>query len=146
MGMRVVALVEEFLGINTELEILSKGGVVSGKIFNKIMFLDSKHRIKDRIVAGASFAAGQISNQMNRVQSDMKQEGGSDEKIREGGGRQPGGRDEPDRGRSREEDNDRRGRPRDDGNDMRGSRDDPSRRSEDFGDRRGPPPRRDERR
>ena len=139
MGMRVVALCEEMLRINTDLEILSKGGVVSGKIFNKIMFLDSKHRIKDRIVAGASFAAGQIANQMNRVQNDMNQEGGRDDKNRDGGGSgQPGGRDESDRGWSREENDDRREQER--------PRDDPLRRRGDFGDRRGPPPRRDDRR
>ena len=73
MGMRVVALVEEFLGINSELKILQKGGVVSGKILDKIFILDRKHRIKDRLIAAASFAYRQVSNQVNRVQSEMQQ-------------------------------------------------------------------------
>jgi hypothetical protein len=72
MGMRVVALCQEFLGINSELEILRKGGVVSGKLLDKALILDRQHRIKDRLISGGSFLVRQISNQVNRVQSEMQ--------------------------------------------------------------------------
>ena len=110
MGMRVVALCEEFLGINSELEILRKGGVVSGKILDKVLILDRQHRIKDRLIAGGTFLFRQVSNQINRVQSDMQPQ-----PDRRQDGTQRGDRydDYRDNGRGRGDrpvDGDRRGR------------------------------------
>jgi len=51
MGMRVVGLVQLILAINSELRILGKTAKVSGLIFDKIMIMDRKHRIKDKIAA-----------------------------------------------------------------------------------------------
>lgn len=74
MGMRVVALCYEMLGINTELDIVRKGGVVTGKILDKLFILDRKHRIKDRMIAGLTFAYHQIYNQINKAQTEMQEE------------------------------------------------------------------------
>merc|ERR1712013_259459 len=51
MGMRVVGLVQLVLALNSELRILGKAATVGGLLFDKIMIMDRKHRIKDRIVA-----------------------------------------------------------------------------------------------
>jgi hypothetical protein len=61
MGMRVVATGQELWNINVELELMHKVGVVSGKILDKLLILDRKHRIKDRILRGASFLYDQVS-------------------------------------------------------------------------------------
>jgi len=100
MGMRLVALGEEIFGINTELGLLRKGGVVAGKVFDKILFLDRKHRIKDRLIAGASLAYDQVSSQMNSMQDNNERDVGRRAQPR-------------DRDRSVNED-DRRWRPQDD--------------------------------
>ena len=72
MGMRVVSLGQEMVGINSELELLRKLGVVSGKVFDKLMILDRKHRIKDRLVTGFSWAYDQVSRTASQVQNDMQ--------------------------------------------------------------------------
>jgi len=73
MGMRVVALIGEAMRINAELNVARKVARVGGKIFDKMMILDSKHRIKDRIVKGASWAYEKASNTAARVQEDIKE-------------------------------------------------------------------------
>ena len=55
MGMRVVAMAGVVVNINRELQLLRKMGTVSGLVLDKILILDRQHRIKDRILAGASF-------------------------------------------------------------------------------------------
>ena len=72
MGMRVVALTGEALRINSELSIATKVMIVSGKIFDKIMILDRKHRIKDRIVKGATIAYDMASRTFTSVQNDIQ--------------------------------------------------------------------------
>lgn len=49
-GMRVVSLALEVKDINEELGLIPKIMTMSGKIFDKLMIMDRKHRIKDRIV------------------------------------------------------------------------------------------------
>ncbi|CAB9511588.1 expressed unknown protein [Seminavis robusta] len=155
MGMRVVALCEEFLGINAELEILRKGGVVTGKVLDKLLILDRQHRIKDRLISGATFLFGQISNQVNRVQSDMQQpprddrrrDDRSDDRGRPNNNNMdrdrrrddrpfdndPRRRDDRDRDDPRRRDGERgRDRPYDNRRDDRG-RDDPRRRDDERG-------------
>lgn len=75
MGMRVVALVEEFLEINNELRVIQKLGTVSGKILDKILILDRKHRIKDRIAGGITYVYNQVSRAANPG-SDSAEGGG----------------------------------------------------------------------
>jgi hypothetical protein len=66
MGMRVVATVLELWEIQMELEIIPKIGTVSGKVMDKVLILDRKHRIKDRMVSilsrGYAFLLTQTSN------------------------------------------------------------------------------------
>jgi hypothetical protein len=76
MGMRVVALTSEAMRINAELRIASKVLIVSGKIFDKIMILDRKHRIKDRLVRGATMAYDMASRTFTNVQNDIQQGSG----------------------------------------------------------------------
>jgi hypothetical protein len=105
MGMRVVSLLEEVVAINAELRILSKGATVSGKIFDKIMILDRKHRIKDKIVTVCSFAYDAVAKTASKVQSDMKDDDDDDNR---GGDRTRG---DARRGDDRRGD-ERRGEPR----------------------------------
>lgn len=88
IGMRVVSLAQEILQINYELELLSKFGVVSGKVLDKLLILDRKHRIKDRLVAGTSWAYDRISRTAAEVQNDMQSPSrGGDERF--SGNRRP---------------------------------------------------------
>jgi hypothetical protein len=63
--------------INKELKLMSKTMVVAGKVLDKILILDRKHKIKDRIVTGATFLYEQVSGAAKQVQSDMNDRGGS---------------------------------------------------------------------
>ncbi len=83
MGMRVVSLAGEALEINRELNCARKVGRVGGKIFDKMMILDRKHRIKDRIIQGASFVYDRASSTASRVQSDMKERREEDDRDRD---------------------------------------------------------------
>ncbi len=73
MGMKVVALIGEAMVINSELKVARKVATVGGKIFDKMMILDRKHRIKDRIVKSATWAYEQVSNTAARVQEDVRE-------------------------------------------------------------------------
>lgn len=74
MGMRVVSLFEEVLSINSDLKMMTKVGIVSGKILDKVLVLDRKHRIKDRLIAAFSWAYEQVSRTAEQVQTDMRDE------------------------------------------------------------------------
>jgi hypothetical protein len=65
MGARVVALMSAMLTINSELQVLTKLGVVSGKVFNKLLILDRKHNVRNRIISGFNFVSTQVANAMN---------------------------------------------------------------------------------
>ena len=75
MGMRVAGLVKVVLGINTELRILGKAATVSGLIFDKIMIMDRKHRIKDKIVAIFQWGYDKVANTAEQVKEEMGDEG-----------------------------------------------------------------------
>lgn len=72
MGMRVVGLVQLVLAINSELRILGKAATVGGLIFDKIMIMDRKHRIKDRIVAISKWGYEKVSKTAEQVKEDME--------------------------------------------------------------------------
>ncbi|KAL7480908.1 hypothetical protein ACHAW6_006573 [Cyclotella cf. meneghiniana] len=74
MGMRVVGMIQLVLRINSELRILSKAGTVGGLIFDKIMIMDRKHRIKDKIIAVCKWMYDKISNTAAEMQADLKEE------------------------------------------------------------------------
>lgn len=77
MGARVVAVGSVVVDINKELKLMSKTMVVAGKVLDKILILDRKHKIKDRIVTGATFLYEQVSGAAKQMQSDMNDRGGS---------------------------------------------------------------------
>lgn len=72
MGARVVELTYEVLRINRELALLRKFGVVSGKVLDKILIMDRKHRIKEKLIEGASFAYEQITRSMSSSKNDVQ--------------------------------------------------------------------------
>mmetsp|Transcript_19509 Transcript_19509/g.40732 ORF Transcript_19509/g.40732 Transcript_19509/m.40732 type:complete len:211 (-) Transcript_19509:123-755(-) len=74
MGMRVVGLFQVVLTINSELKILSKTATVGGLIFDKIMIMDRKHKIKDKIVAICRWGYDKVSRTASQIQEDMQQE------------------------------------------------------------------------
>lgn len=73
MGMRVVALIGEAIEINYDLNIARKTAVVSGKIVDKLLILDRKHRIKDKVWSGMSWVYDKVSTATSRVQNDIQQ-------------------------------------------------------------------------
>lgn len=74
MGMRVVSLGQEMVEMNRELGLLVKLGRVSARILDKLMVLDRKHNVRDRVVAGVSFLYDQISATASRMQTDIRQQ------------------------------------------------------------------------
>eukprot|EP00592_Proboscia_alata_P000556 CAMPEP_0194373886 /NCGR_PEP_ID=MMETSP0174-20130528/22284_1 /TAXON_ID=216777 /ORGANISM="Proboscia alata, Strain PI-D3" /LENGTH=523 /DNA_ID=CAMNT_0039153165 /DNA_START=42 /DNA_END=1613 /DNA_ORIENTATION=- len=84
MGMKVVAFVQEMVAINSELSVLSKTSVVCGKIFDKLMVLDRKHSIKDRLLSMLRWLYEKISRAANQVQSDIQDSGDNDIKETSG--------------------------------------------------------------
>ena len=92
MGMRVVSLGQEMVEMNRELGLLVKLGRVSARILDKLMVLDRKHNVRDRVVSAVSFLYDQISATASRMQTDIRQQ-------------QEGRRDqEPPRGNRRRDD------------------------------------------
>ena len=71
MGMRVVGLVKVVLDIQSDLRILGKAATVGGLIFDKVMIMDRKHRIKDRIVAISKWGYEKVSRTADQVKEDM---------------------------------------------------------------------------
>lgn len=73
MGMKVVSLVEELLDINSELQLLGKLQVVNGKIFDKLLILDRKHKIKDKVTSILQWIFQNASRAANQVKADIEE-------------------------------------------------------------------------
>jgi hypothetical protein len=73
MGMKVVSLVEELLDINSELQLLGKLQVVNGKIFDKLLILDRKHKIKDKVTSILQWMFQNASRAANQVKADIEE-------------------------------------------------------------------------
>ena len=69
----MVSLTAELVEINSELEILSKLQTVCGKIFDKLLILDRKHRIKDKLVTTLQWIYSKASSAAQQVQTDMQE-------------------------------------------------------------------------
>ncbi len=74
MGMRLVGLVRVALAINSELRILGKAATVGGLVFDKVMIVDRKHRIKDKIVAICKWGYEKVSRTAEQVKEEMQDE------------------------------------------------------------------------
>jgi hypothetical protein len=71
MGMRIVALVREFITIaNTDLHLPNKSAVVASAILDKLLILDRQHSIRQRI--GSAISA--LIDTISRIQRDMQQQ------------------------------------------------------------------------
>lgn len=77
MGARLVALAHVFVDVNAELKLLSKTMVVTSKIVDKIFILDRKHKIKDKVVAGATLLYERVSGMAKQVQKDIMNDRGT---------------------------------------------------------------------
>ena len=74
MGMRLVGLVREAMAINSDLRILGKTATVGGHVFDKLMIMDKKHRIKDKIVAIFKWGHDKIATTAEQVKDEMQDE------------------------------------------------------------------------
>ena len=74
MGMRVVGLARVAMAINSELRILGKAATVGGLVFDKVMIVDRKHRIKDKIVAICKWGYEKVSRTAEQVKEEMQDE------------------------------------------------------------------------
>lgn len=126
MGMRVAALAGEIININAELELMSKTATVGGRILDKLLILDRKHRIKDRIMIVLRWLYDRVTRTAAQVQADMQGRTREEEEQKEAD--LGGGLFGENIGTRRE------GRPA-----PRGFRDDNDRRREDFLPPRRPP-------
>lgn len=72
MGMRVVSLTEEVFAINSELHVFGKARVVGGKILDKLLIVDRKHKIRDKLASTMQWIFGKVSNAANQVKNDMQ--------------------------------------------------------------------------
>ena len=103
MGMRVVATTLELWDIQADLEIIPKMGVVGGKIMDKILILDRKHRIKDRLVTVLSWGYDQAMKQADAARGGSRDSGDGDRRRRaDDDDRRRRGRDDRDGDRRRD--------------------------------------------
>eukprot|EP00986_Skeletonema_menzelii_P012778 scaffold7198_cov150-Skeletonema_menzelii.AAC.4 len=142
MGMRIVGLVQVVTSINSELRILGKAATVGGLIFDKMMILDRKHRVKDKFVAICKFAYDKVARTADLVQEDIKEDRRDDRRDRPASKSFDDDDDErrgrPARPRRDFANDDRRGGPRRDFDDDRRGR--PNGRDRDREDGRREPP------
>lgn len=62
------------MAINTDLHILCKTATVGGHVFDKLMIMDKKHRIKDKIVAIFKWGYDKIATTAEQVKDEMQDE------------------------------------------------------------------------
>jgi hypothetical protein len=70
VGMRVVAMVLEAWEIQGQLRIGRKSSVVAGRIFDKVMILDRKHRIKDKLILVFNWVYDKLASMASQVQKE----------------------------------------------------------------------------
>jgi len=73
MGMRIVAFVGEIIEVNDELSIVSKVGTVVGKILDKMLILDRKHKVRERLTKIFTQIYNILSRTVSKVQEDIQQ-------------------------------------------------------------------------
>lgn len=83
MGTRVVAFLSQLFRINVELDIAIKAGRFGGRILDRILILDRKHRIKDRLGQLGRWTYDRVSKTVSQVQSDMQEQQDEPQKERE---------------------------------------------------------------
>lgn len=83
MGMKVVAIFEEMMFAQSELRIVSKSMVVANRILDKLLILDRKHRIKDRVVSGIKWGYDKVTSTISEAQNGASQQ----DRERDGRGR-----------------------------------------------------------
>ena len=72
MGMRVVSLTGECFDITSKLNIGRKSGIVGGKVLDKLLILDKKHRIKDRMTNSFSWIYQKALKTKSQVENDIR--------------------------------------------------------------------------
>ena len=72
MGMKVVSLFTELLIINEELNIWKKCKVVLNIIFDKLLILDRKHSIRDKISFAIKWLYEKVMGFINNVRADVE--------------------------------------------------------------------------
>lgn len=72
MGMKVVAAVEELIFMQSELSIVSKTMTVANRILDKLLILDRKHRIKDKIIRFVQWGYDKTMNTISEAQASTQ--------------------------------------------------------------------------
>ena len=137
LGLRAAALAGEAWNIQDELAIGPKAGKVASRLLDKLLILDRKHRLKDKIVGVSGWAFEQVSRAVSQVQESRDED--DDRLSRRGDRRRYEDREEGDDRRRRdnqEDDMDRRSRRDDDFDRRRRDTDVDRRRRDDGVDRR----------
>ena len=72
MGARLVALGKVVVETNSQLKLVSKTMIVAGNILDKVLILDRKHKIKEKIVNASTVLYEQVMKTVQQMQSGMK--------------------------------------------------------------------------
>jgi len=111
MAMKLISLLSELMYLNDELGVLKKSGVVLNIILDKLLILDRKHSIRDRVTKALRLLYGQIMGIVNKVRADVegKEDGGDSgsrrDRDRDGDGDRDRGRNNNNESRPRSRDN-----------------------------------------
>jgi hypothetical protein len=76
MGMRVAQLARISWQTQSQLKVLPKTATVATKVLDKLLVLDRKHAIRDKIVTMLSWAYDQARNTASQMQSSQQQQRG----------------------------------------------------------------------
>lgn len=87
MGARLVALGTVVVETNAQLKLLSKTMVVAGNILDKVLILDRKHKIKEKIVTASTVIYEQVMKTVQQIQSGIKDESSVKRSPRQDNGR-----------------------------------------------------------
>lgn len=90
MGMKVVSTCQEVLYIQKELSVVSKSMGVANRILDKLLILDRKHKIKDKVIALVKWIYEKGSGVVQEAQAGIQgkgedNEGGDSSRRREMG-------------------------------------------------------------
>ena len=129
MGMKVVAAGEELLYMQSELSIVSKTMTVANRILDKLLILDRKHRIKDKIIRFVQWGYEKTMNAVKEAQESAQRKDNDDRRRQE--------RPSDERRRPTDDNREQRGYGRDDYR-RESLNDDQRRSSEDRRDRNDP--------
>lgn len=107
MGMKVVSLISELFMLNEDLEVLPKTIVVLNICLDKLLILDRKHSIRDKLTRALKWSYNQAMGVINTVRADVEGAQNKDDNDNDNDDDDRRGRRNNDRDRNVDRDRDR---------------------------------------